>query len=45
MKANLVAAERMSFGDFVDLETERHFQLVTGAEFRAGVEAFLSGRN
>jgi len=44
LKRNIVAAERMSFSDLVDLETERHFQLVTGPEFQAGVEAFLGGR-
>lgn len=43
-KANFVAAERLSFADFVDLETERHLQLVAGAEFRAGIERFLAGR-
>jgi 2-(1,2-epoxy-1,2-dihydrophenyl)acetyl-CoA isomerase len=45
MKANFVAAERMSFVDFLDLETERHLQLVTGAEFRAGVDAFIKERS
>jgi enoyl-CoA hydratase/carnithine racemase/pimeloyl-ACP methyl ester carboxylesterase len=44
LKDNLVAAERMSFTDYIDLETERHYQLVTGAEFQAGVAAFLATR-
>lgn len=45
LKLNLVAAERMSFVDFLDLETQRHYPLVTGPDFDAGVESFLSGRN
>lgn len=45
MKANYVAAERMGFADFLDLETERHLQLVAGPEFHAGVVRFLEGRS
>jgi 2-(1,2-epoxy-1,2-dihydrophenyl)acetyl-CoA isomerase len=44
MKANFVAAERMSFGDFVALESERHVALVTGPSFQAGVARFLAHR-
>jgi len=44
MKANFLRAERLSFADFVDLETKRHNDLVTGPEFRAGVETFLRSR-
>jgi 2-(1,2-epoxy-1,2-dihydrophenyl)acetyl-CoA isomerase len=44
MKLNMVAAERMSFKDFIDLETQRHYPLVTGPEFGQGVESFLAGR-
>lgn len=46
LKANFVAADRMGFADFVDIESERHVALVTGPEFSAGVERFLrsSGR-
>lgn len=44
MKANMLDAERLSFADFVDLETRRHVDLVTGPEFRAGVETFLRSR-
>ena len=45
MKANFVASERLPFVDFIDLETERHLQLVTGPEFQAGVDAFIKGRS
>jgi 2-(1,2-epoxy-1,2-dihydrophenyl)acetyl-CoA isomerase len=45
MKTNFVASERMSFVDYIDLETERHYQLVAGAEFQAGVDAFIKGRS
>lgn len=45
MKANFVASERMAFADFVDLETERHLQLVSGTEFRTGVARFLTERS
>ncbi len=41
MKANILDAERMSFSDFVDVETKRHVDLVSGPDFRSGVEAFL----
>ena len=44
MKANFLAAERLGFSDYVDLETERHLQLVVGPEFRAGTEAFVARR-
>jgi 2-(1,2-epoxy-1,2-dihydrophenyl)acetyl-CoA isomerase len=44
MKANILDAERLSFADFVDVETKRHHGLVAGPEFRAGVEAFLRSR-
>jgi 2-(1,2-epoxy-1,2-dihydrophenyl)acetyl-CoA isomerase len=40
MKANLIAAERMSFADFVDLESERHLRIVGGREFLEGARAF-----
>jgi 2-(1,2-epoxy-1,2-dihydrophenyl)acetyl-CoA isomerase len=45
LKLNLVAAERMSFVDFLDLETQRHYPLVTGPEFGAGVDSFLATRS
>jgi enoyl-CoA hydratase/carnithine racemase len=43
-KSNFVAADRLSFGDFVALESERHVGLVTGPSFQAGIEQFLSHR-
>ena len=44
MKANFVAAERMSFADFVDLESERHLRIVAGREFAEGARAFRARR-
>ncbi len=40
MKANFVAAERMSFSDFVHLESERHMRIVAGPEFAELARAF-----
>jgi len=45
MKSNFVAAERLSFGDFVALESERHAALVTGPSFQEGVARFLDRRD
>ena len=44
LKANFVAAERMGFSDYLDVETERHMRLVRGAEFREGTRAFAEHR-
>ena len=44
MKANFVASERMTFSDFVAIESERHVALVTGPSFQAGVARFLAQR-
>lgn len=44
MKSNFVAADRLSFGDFVALESERHVSLVTGPSFQTGIELFLTRR-
>ncbi len=45
MKANFLAAERLSFADFFELEIERHLRLVTGPEFRDGIAAYQAGRS
>ncbi|MGE0878289.1 MAG: enoyl-CoA hydratase/isomerase family protein [Acidimicrobiia bacterium] len=44
MKANFLAAEKMDFGDFVAIESERHLRLVTGPEFAAGIAAFQAAK-
>jgi 2-(1,2-epoxy-1,2-dihydrophenyl)acetyl-CoA isomerase len=44
MKSNFVAAERMSFGDFVDLESQRHLGLVAQPEFAERARAFVQRR-
>jgi 2-(1,2-epoxy-1,2-dihydrophenyl)acetyl-CoA isomerase len=44
IKAHLVAAERTSFADFIDLESERHLRLVAGPEFAARARAFVERR-
>jgi 2-(1,2-epoxy-1,2-dihydrophenyl)acetyl-CoA isomerase len=41
LKANFVSAERMSFEDYIDVETTRHFPLVSGENARAGFQRFL----
>ena len=44
MKQNFVSAERMDFGDFVDLESERHLRIVASPDFQEGVAAFVERR-
>jgi 2-(1,2-epoxy-1,2-dihydrophenyl)acetyl-CoA isomerase len=41
LKANFVSAERMSYGDYIDLETSRHFPLVRGEQAREGFKKFF----
>jgi 2-(1,2-epoxy-1,2-dihydrophenyl)acetyl-CoA isomerase len=44
LKANFVAAERLGFADYIDIETQRHLPLVNGPEFRERARAFVAGR-
>jgi 2-(1,2-epoxy-1,2-dihydrophenyl)acetyl-CoA isomerase len=44
LKANFLAAERVGFSDYIDLETERHRRLINGDEFREGTRAFAEHR-
>lgn len=44
MKAHYVAAERMGFGEYVDLETERHGRIVTSDDTREAFRAFVEKR-
>ena len=39
MQGNFVAAERMTFVDFVELESERHMRIVARPEFSEGDRA------
>ena len=40
LKANYLAAERLSFSDFVDLEFQRHFHLLGSEDAAEGLAAF-----
>jgi 2-(1,2-epoxy-1,2-dihydrophenyl)acetyl-CoA isomerase len=44
MKANYVAAERMTFADFIGLETERHTRISASADTREAFAAFVEKR-
>lgn len=44
MKQNFVAAEKMTFGDYVDFETERHFRISSSADTREAFLAFVEKR-
>jgi len=44
MKANFVAAERMGFGDFLAVETERHLRISAGDDCREAFAAFVEKR-
>jgi hypothetical protein len=39
MKENFVAAERMTFADVVELESERHMRIVARLEFSEWAQA------
>lgn len=44
MKSNYVAAEHMSFGDFISLETERHMRITASADTQEAFKAFVEKR-
>lgn len=44
MKAHYVAAERMPFREYLELETERHGRLVGSDDFREAARAFVEKR-
>ena len=44
MKANFVAADRLGFGDFVDLETSRHHRLIASEDCKEAFRAFVDKR-
>jgi len=44
LKAHYLAAERMAFSDFVDLETEHHLEIGRMADTREAFRAFLDKR-
>jgi 2-(1,2-epoxy-1,2-dihydrophenyl)acetyl-CoA isomerase len=44
MKAHYVAAERMDFKEYIELESERHAHLVTAPDFREAARAFVEKR-
>lgn len=43
LKENFLSAGRLGFGDYLDLEHERHMRLVTHPDFRAAAERFRKG--
>jgi 2-(1,2-epoxy-1,2-dihydrophenyl)acetyl-CoA isomerase len=44
MKANYLAAERMNFGDFIDLESERHLRITASRDTTEAFAAFVEKR-
>jgi 2-(1,2-epoxy-1,2-dihydrophenyl)acetyl-CoA isomerase len=44
LKANYLAAERMSFGDYIDFETERHLRVAASPQTAEAFRAFLEKR-
>ena len=44
LKAHYIAAERMGFGEYVDLETERHRRIVASEDTRESFRAFVEKR-
>ena len=44
LKSNLLAAERTSFADYVDLESERHMRITACEDTAEGFRAFVEKR-
>jgi len=44
MKSHYIAAERLDFGDYVDLETERHRRIAASEDTQEAFRAFLEKR-
>jgi 2-(1,2-epoxy-1,2-dihydrophenyl)acetyl-CoA isomerase len=44
MKANLLSAERMDLGEYIEVESARHLHVAAGPSLRQGIEAFVRGR-
>lgn len=44
MKANFLAAERVTFADYLDLESERHMRIMQSADTTEAFKAFLEKR-
>jgi enoyl-CoA hydratase/carnithine racemase len=44
MKANFLAAERLSLPDFVDLESERHMRISASPDTAEAFKAFVEKR-
>ncbi len=44
MKAHYAAAERMGFGEYIDLETERHGRIASSEDTREAFRAFIEKR-
>ena len=44
MKANFVAAERLGFSDFLDIETERHTRITASEDCIEAFRAFVEKR-
>jgi 2-(1,2-epoxy-1,2-dihydrophenyl)acetyl-CoA isomerase len=44
MKANLLSAERMDLGEYIEVESARHLHVAASPSLRQGIEAFVSGR-
>ena len=44
MKANLVSAEKLSLGEFIDIETSRHLHVANSGSLQAGFANFVKDR-
>jgi 2-(1,2-epoxy-1,2-dihydrophenyl)acetyl-CoA isomerase len=44
MKANLLSAERMDLGEYIEVESARHLHVAASPSLRQGIEAFVRGR-
>jgi 2-(1,2-epoxy-1,2-dihydrophenyl)acetyl-CoA isomerase len=44
MKANILSAERMDIGEYIEVESARHLHVAAGPSLREGIEDFVRGR-
>lgn len=45
MKANVLSAERMDIGEYIEVESARHLHVTASPSLREGTEAFVRGRS
>jgi 2-(1,2-epoxy-1,2-dihydrophenyl)acetyl-CoA isomerase len=45
MKANILSAERLDLGEYIEVESARHLHVAASPSMREGIDAFVKGRD